>query len=364
MKAVAAALVLIAGAAVVLWYGNTLNSWVLGGLIGGLAALLLSIPLSLTLFSLFSRHRNEQYQDEEAVFIQEEISLAQHGTYALPRARTMRDFDDSDEDTYEEEYAEEYEEEYAVTYIEEDIPRSRRTRWQDEEEDLEYRLPPSRSLPAPSVSRSSASLRGRGSQPLPASQDEREDLSRQYGQGRKKDTPTHLPSRRPGYGYPVDPMRGNYRSEALRAARKEAVEQAGFDEMDDFSSRSPRRYGARPGRTRPVYDEQEYQPEPSRRAPSSESTPRYPRRPQRVIDSVPVSRSPRSRARLEDEALDLPDRYEDDEREYLDADLAAEDGRKPLVRRAPYTYEDDPARQEMTRQARRPPVRRSSRYLP
>ena len=47
MKAVAVALVLIAGAAVVLWYGNTLNSWVLGGLIGGLAALLLSIPISL-----------------------------------------------------------------------------------------------------------------------------------------------------------------------------------------------------------------------------------------------------------------------------------------------------------------------------
>jgi len=52
MKAVATALVLIVGAAVVLWYGNTLNSWVLGGLIGGLAALLISIPISLTLFFL------------------------------------------------------------------------------------------------------------------------------------------------------------------------------------------------------------------------------------------------------------------------------------------------------------------------
>src|SRR5436309_2581410 len=54
MKAVATALVLIAGAAVVLWYGNTLNSWVLGGLIGGLAALLLSIPISLMVSSSFS----------------------------------------------------------------------------------------------------------------------------------------------------------------------------------------------------------------------------------------------------------------------------------------------------------------------
>jgi len=64
MRAAAVALVLIVGAAVVLWYGNTLNSWVLGGLIGGLAALLLSIPISLTLFSYLSRRHEEQLQAE------------------------------------------------------------------------------------------------------------------------------------------------------------------------------------------------------------------------------------------------------------------------------------------------------------
>ncbi len=73
MKAVATALVLIVGAAVVLWYGNTLNSWVLGGLIGGLAALLLSIPISLTLFSYLSRRHDGQLRAEA----QEQISLAQ-----------------------------------------------------------------------------------------------------------------------------------------------------------------------------------------------------------------------------------------------------------------------------------------------
>src|ERR1700730_15842694 len=77
MKAVAAALVLIAGAAVVLWYGNTLNSWVLGGLIGGLAALLLSIPISLTLFSYLSRRHEEQLQAEE----QEETAIVQDEAY-------------------------------------------------------------------------------------------------------------------------------------------------------------------------------------------------------------------------------------------------------------------------------------------
>src|SRR5438445_5742725 len=77
MKAVAAALVLIAGAAVVLWYGNTLNSWVLGGLIGGLAALLLSVPISLTLFSYLSRRHEERLKAEA----QEEMSLANLEAY-------------------------------------------------------------------------------------------------------------------------------------------------------------------------------------------------------------------------------------------------------------------------------------------
>jgi hypothetical protein len=77
MRAAAVALVLIVGAAVVLWYGNTLNSWVLGGLIGGLAALLLSIPISLVLFSYFSRRHDEQLRAE----VQEEMSLAQIHEY-------------------------------------------------------------------------------------------------------------------------------------------------------------------------------------------------------------------------------------------------------------------------------------------
>src|SRR5947209_6016989 len=73
MRAAAVALVLIVGAAVVLWYGNTLNSLVLGGLIGGLAALLLSIPISLVLFSYFSRRHEDQLREE----VREEMSLSQ-----------------------------------------------------------------------------------------------------------------------------------------------------------------------------------------------------------------------------------------------------------------------------------------------
>src|SRR5579883_2939059 len=71
MRLALVALVLVVGAGVVLWFGNTLNSWVLGGLIGGLAALLISIPISVTLFFHLSRRHEEQQRvrDEEAVVL-------------------------------------------------------------------------------------------------------------------------------------------------------------------------------------------------------------------------------------------------------------------------------------------------------
>ncbi len=87
IKAVAAALVLIAGAAVVLWFGNTLNSWVLGGLIGGLAALLLSIPISLTMFSYLSHRHDEQLRAEAELA---EAEFSQMYEYEQIPARSAR----------------------------------------------------------------------------------------------------------------------------------------------------------------------------------------------------------------------------------------------------------------------------------
>src|SRR5205085_431430 len=80
MRAAAVAFVLIIAAAVVLWFGNTLNSWVLGGLIGGLAALLLSIPISLTLFSYLSHRQDERLKAEEQE--QKEAALSQSYNYS------------------------------------------------------------------------------------------------------------------------------------------------------------------------------------------------------------------------------------------------------------------------------------------
>src|SRR5207244_8183547 len=96
MRTAAVALVLIVGAAVVLWYGNTLNSWVLGGLIGGLAALLLSIPISLMVFSYFSRRHDEHLREEA----QEEMALAQMYDYPQVPVRMAREAYSVDEEAY------------------------------------------------------------------------------------------------------------------------------------------------------------------------------------------------------------------------------------------------------------------------
>src|SRR5574340_1371657 len=62
MRAAAAAIVFILGAAVILVMANSLNSWVVGGLIGGLAALLISIPISVLLFTVLSRRHDLKLQ--------------------------------------------------------------------------------------------------------------------------------------------------------------------------------------------------------------------------------------------------------------------------------------------------------------
>lgn len=65
MRVAAVALVLIVGAAMVLAFANTLNSWVLGGLLGGLASMLLSIPIALALFILLTRRQEARSAKEE-----------------------------------------------------------------------------------------------------------------------------------------------------------------------------------------------------------------------------------------------------------------------------------------------------------
>src|SRR5579863_3756317 len=103
MRAAAVALVLIIGAIVILWFGNTLNSWVLGGLISGFAALLISIPISVTLFLYLSRQHEEKIKAEA----EQNLSFEPSAQYSEERQIEFYDADadvlDSEEDWYEEE---------------------------------------------------------------------------------------------------------------------------------------------------------------------------------------------------------------------------------------------------------------------
>ncbi len=344
MKAVATALILIAGAAIVLWYGNTLNSWVLGGLIGGFGALLLSIPISLVLFSYFSRHHNQHQLAE--VLEHEEISLAQHGPYSI-----VQDQSEYEEylDYQDQEY--EYDEKEIYDEIEDEHLLAEQSVWEEEQP---RRIPPARYLPSPSSARLSAV-----NQDL-SSQVQRDhygaDLERQPVQGRKSES-------RPGksLGSRRDLSYSRYRSQALRAARVEAALQAECGEESMFpSTRTTRRLGQM------QRSSQAFPPGGSReeRDLAQSSTDDYSQRPRRIVESFPPQESRRS--------LSVPDdarqtgrfaRYRDTQTDYGVEEPTTDNLRRPLIRRAPYMYEDDSLREEMAQYVEPPIVRRSSRYL-
>jgi hypothetical protein len=91
----------------------------------------------------------------------------------------------------------------------------------------------------------------------------------------------------------------------------------------------------------------------------------YSQRSRRIIDSLPPQDSPRRPLSAPDDAnqTDRFARYRDTQTEYGVDEAAADNLRRPLIRRAPYMYDDDPLREEMAQYTQRPMVRRSSRYL-
>jgi hypothetical protein len=358
MKAVAAALVLIAGAAVVLWYGNTLNSWVLGGLIGGLAALLLSIPISLTVFSYLSRRHDEQLRAE----VQEEMSLAQMYDYPDPAAigAGRRYMDEG----------------YA---LEKD--------WVDDEDEQGYPYP-SRALPMPAPQNAPVVSQNR----LPAVQ---RGIAPQALKGQQRIPPAargkEAPGRRttgrhttyyPGFpGY--DP--GAFRSRALRTAREEAMQQQA-DDVEVLPPNASRR-PAPPRSTRHLPEQTEGSTSTRARKPGPQQAP-YPRR---IVDAsssqgfaqraLPADRGTNSgqysgqndphSGYLEGNypqtgpvyppTTGQIERHPHIEEQLRNPDAITGTLKNPLVRRPPYLYEDDPLRQELAQQIDRPAVRRSSR---
>ena len=406
MRAAAVAFVLIVGAAVVLWFGNTLNSLVLGGLIGGLAALLLSIPISLMLFSYLSHRHDEQLRAEA----QEEMSLAQSQSIEY-------EYMDTAEEVYEAEP-------YMLPPAQELNDRRASTGERYLPVPSRPRLPvsPTRQYQLPALPSENLAYRQRTTAYPPAS--ERQPGSAQPVQpvrgGRNKNAPTPVrrpqpvqadrQNRYPGFpGYQTGSMRSYHQTSALRAAQQEAAQQRRNEkDTEVFPTGTSKRLPAL--RSDMSLVEQPYRPNGQR--PARQSTPQAPNqyRPKRTVEgsssvppgpgsgsnralprvgetsSYPSTEGLSQRRREGREGRDrqtdhIGDRYPQTgqfrqpqtgqmgrnpqlEAQPRDPDIITGSLKNPLVRRAPYMYEDDPLRQELAQQIDATPIRRrSSRYL-
>lgn len=378
MRAAAVALVMVIGAVVVLWFGNTLNSWVLGGLVGGFAALLIGIPISVALFLHLSRRHDEKMHAEaaqnlapESSYFEERVAVyeAEADVYAL----------DADED---EEWYEEDERDYTSQ----------------------------RNLPAPSYSRVPAM---RQSQTLMNA-----ELADMPDMALRRNS-TSLPSmRRPsaqrqyGYGSGVSrngakPTRSQHLTAALHAARLEALQQADED-MDGYGPTTSRKIPTVRPEQSSMRTSGRLEQQSMRQFQSPFPNPNQ-YRPRKIVDgtSMPAinsrralpsegetsaSRSSQQYARNseprtgqihqpEPETGQIHDFYPQTgpmrqqprtgqivrnpriEEQHGDPERVSGSLQNPMVRRAPYMYADDPLRQQFAQQLDEPVVRRSSRKL-
>lgn len=373
MRVAAVALVLLVGAGVVLAFANTLNSWVLGGLLGGLAAILISIPISLALFTILARrHENRQQPvpEEEPQFsneyyeeLNDRMVIAAEG-YLLPG-----------------------EEDLPALPPRAVVPNNRR-------------FPISGYLNLPEVDEDEAFY-------------ERETIEERFDQLEPRNYPRQ-PRRvaQPLTQHPQPPAQGNgsrrpqsthslsqHQSAALRAARQEARQRRLTGHAGSASpSRRPQEHRQsatqhpRTSRNLPSQDQQKAlrsrkpisdpdiwatrqerpwrsldedgsgneRTTPNRIREQYQQYPRNPRYPRQ-------QRSARYGEPLTGE-LDYEDDYNldgtDAPRSRYLANRTRNDLKNPLVRRAPYLYEDDPLREEFAQQLgpNRPFTRRSSRY--
>jgi hypothetical protein len=375
MRAAAVALVLIIGAVVLLIFANTLNSWVLGGLIGGLAALLISIPISLFLFTILARRHDEELRALQEVLEEEMAAAGIEGR----------------------EYAEVYEANAYVLSNEENFYNDPRGR----------RLSGARSLPAAGQSQASVSAYGTynqrpGNYP-PGSRRPSQALPQARGKGMPTQqlAPDHRLQKHSVHE--VNAMRSKYQTAALRAAQREAALESDDIEVVPTHSTAPYKRVS-PARSSQPLSEQSTrfkQARPTHQLPPEQQAVN-PNSPRRVGDAasgqkggtrrnVPSGgvyfpgRAPRTDSlRSHQPQTDrLRERYPETEPVYLrsqtgqfirnppqlveqlrDPDMITGSLNNPLVRRAPYMYEDDPLREELAQQIDGGPImRRSSRFL-
>jgi hypothetical protein len=367
MRAAAAAIVFILGAAVILVLANSLNSWVLGGLIGGLAALLISIPISVMLFTILSRRHDLKLQ-------------------ALHQELGEMGYVDLDEHGYEEVYETEA---YVLT---------------DEEnfnQNLHRSMVDVHALPAAGQSYASANreLNERTGRPAQSSRRPSQALP----QGRGKGTPTRELSAERHHArrstHEVNAMRSRFQTAALQTAKREAQQ---LDDVEVISThtrtsnknvpqgRNARPLGGQSGSSslaRPDSDLPRQQQKGSQRTlDASSSEQNRTRRPLASGELYATKRPPQTDSLrmdgLQSDALHMRTSSPETEnlrvhpqtgqmirnpqlgQSHRNPDMITGNLNTPLVRRAPYLYEDDPLRQELAQQIDEEPiVRRSSRHL-
>ena len=361
MRVAAMALVLIVGAAVVLAFANTLNSWVLGGLLGGLAAILISIPISLTLFTLLARRHDARRQAAEPAFEEEpqfadefydESLVYESEGYALPleedalpdprtRARNGRSPVsgyltlppvDPDPDAYDDEM------ETQGRRDPRNYPRQPRYPARSLSANDEIKSPP-RSYRNPST-RSLAQHQAMARRQA-REEAQRRSVNRSNSLSRRPQGANTPPTQRPrssGQMRPPGTTSGSRRSPDeydSRRTRQPSTRSAwhGNEDMtEDFSTEQLR------VRYRQFQRRRDYRPNP--RATRAQSA------------------DPWTGALDYDEREELPER-----RPHPDTERRSGSLQNPLVRRAPYLYEDDPLREEFAQQLKNePPTRRSTRY--
>lgn len=371
MRAAAAAIVFILGAAVILVLANSLNSWVLGGLIGGLAALLISIPISVMLFTVLSRRHDLKLQA-----LHEE--LGEMG-YVAP-----------DEHGYEEVYE-------TDAYV-----------FPDEEyynQNVHRRMTDIRVLPA--AGQSYASSHKELNEKMGRSAQTAKRPSQALAQSRVKATPTRdLSSERrhaKRSSHEVNAMRSRFQTAALQAARREALQADDVEVypthtwvpnknvMQGRTSRSAAGQSSSSRRARPGSDllRQQQSAQPNvypRTFDTPTGKPNSIRQPQSSGELHSTSRTPQTDTlqiqELQSETFRMrsPSPETDNLRvnpqtgqmrrnpqlgqSHRNPDMMTGNVNTPLVRRAPYLYEDDPLREELAQQIDEEPiVRRSSRHL-
>ncbi len=364
MRVAVVALVLIVGAAVVLAFANTLNSWVLGGLLGGLAAILLSIPISLTLFTLLARRHDARRQADELVFEEEpefadefydEPVVYEAEGYALPLV----------EDALQDPRMRARNGGLPVSGYLALPPVDRGLDAYDEEMETQARRDPrnyprqprypARPLAAgdeasvPTRSYHNPSTRSLAQHQALARRQAREEAQRRSAQRpasgsfarrpQGTNTPPALRPRSSGQMRPLGAASGSrrpsdeYDSRRTRQPSTRSAWRGNEDMTDDFSTEQLRT------RYRQFQRRRDYRPNPRASR-------------ERAVD-------PWTGALDEDELEGRPARRPRPDTERRSGSL-----QNPLVRRAPYLYEDDPLREEFAQQLKNEPpmTRRSTRY--